>query len=56
MAAKKDGKTLIIEITVDLEDSMLDSEKAIRRSSMRQAASLLKKRRSNSIPEGNRLK
>jgi hypothetical protein len=32
MAAKiirKEGKQLIIEITVDLEDSMLDSEEAI---------------------------
>jgi len=32
MAAKiirKEGKKLIIEITVDLEDSMLDSEEAI---------------------------
>jgi hypothetical protein len=26
---KKEGKKLIIEITVDLEDSMLDSEEAI---------------------------
>lgn len=32
MAAKiirKEGKKLIIEITIDLEDSMLDSEEAI---------------------------
>ena len=59
MAAKiirKEGKKLIIEVTVDLEDSMLDSEEAIQ-AVINEAGSLATEEAlKHSTPRGKRLK
>ena len=59
MAAKiirKEGKKLIIEITIDLEDSMLDSEEAIQAVVNEAGTLATEEALKHSTPKGNRLK
>ncbi|MDO9105409.1 MAG: hypothetical protein Q7U57_10660 [Methylovulum sp.] len=59
MAAKiirKEGKKLIIGLSIDLEDSMLDSEEPIQAVINEPGTLALKKHWSNSTPKVNRLR